>query len=139
MESHTWLSYHYIREKRINVVELKLRKNGLFYDVFNEETIILHFLFGYKIKDNRVSFPNNALTKVLNMLEEKKINYSLQTDEKLIRNNGKNDNYEKYLIKTQNKILLTERVNKIINKMSTFDEVRLDKLLKEFEKLVFDE
>lgn len=73
------------------------------------------------------------------MLEEKKINYSLQTAEKLIRNNGKNDNYEKYLIKAQNKILLTERVNKIINKMSTFDEVRLDKLLKEFEKLVFDE
>ena len=66
-------------------------------------------------------------------------NYSLQTDEKLIRNNGNNDNYEKYLIKAQNKILLTERVNKIINKMSTFDEVRLDKLLKEFEKLVFDE
>ena len=108
------------------MVELKLRKNGLFYDVFNEEAIILHFLFGYKIKDNRVSFPNNALTKVLNMLEEKKINYSLQTDEKLIRNNGKNDNYEKYLIKVQ-------------NKMNAFDEVRLDKLLKEFEKLVFDE
>ena len=99
MESHTWLSYHCIREKRINVVELKIRKNGLFYDVFNEDAIILHYLFGYKIKDNRVSFPNNALAKVLNMLEEKKINYSLQTDEKLIRNNGKNDNYEKYLIK----------------------------------------
>ncbi len=72
MESHAWLSYHCIREKRINVVELKLRKNGLFYDVFNEEAIILHFLFDYKIKDNRVSFPDNALAKILNMLEEKR-------------------------------------------------------------------
>ena len=54
------------------MVELKLRKNGLFYDVFNEEAIILHFLFGYKIKDNRVSFPDNALAKILNMLEEKR-------------------------------------------------------------------
>ena len=139
MESHTWLFYHCIREKKVYVVELKIRKNGLFYNVFDEDAIILYYLFGYKIIDKRVSFPNNALAKVLNMLDEKKINYSLQTDEKLIRNNGKNDNYEKYLIKAQNKILLTERVNKIINKMSTFDEVRLDKLLKEFEKLVFDE
>lgn len=66
MESHTWLSYHCIRE--INVVELKIRKNGLFYDVFNEDVIILHYLFGYKIKDNRVSFPNNALFMSLNVV-----------------------------------------------------------------------
>lgn len=139
MESHTWLFYHCIREKKVYVVELKIRKNGLFYNVFDEDAIILHYLVGYKIKDKRVSFPNNALAKVLNMLDEKKISYSLQTDEKLIRNNGNNDNYEKYLIKAQNKIILAERVNKIINKLNTFDEVRLDKLLKEFEKLVFDE
>ena len=54
-------------------------------------------------------------------------------------NNFKNNNYEKYLVKAQNKIEITERVNRIIKKMSTFDEVKLDKLLKEFEKLVFDE
>lgn len=44
-------------EKRVNVCELKIRKNGLFYEVFNEDAKILHYLFGYKIKDNRVSFP----------------------------------------------------------------------------------
>ena len=127
-------------EKRINVVELKIRKNGLFYDVFNEDAKILHYLFGYKIKDKRVAFPNNALIKVLNTLEEKRLSYSIigGGTEPVVKN-FKNNNYEKYLIKAQNKILLTERVNKIINKMSTFDEVRLDKLLKEFEKLVFDE
>ena len=119
--------------------ELKIRKSGLFYEVFNEDARILHYLFGYKIKDNRVSFPNNALVKVLNILEEKKINYILQTEKNIIRNNSKNNNYEKYLVKAQNKIELTERVNRIIKKMSTFDEVKLDRLLKEFEKLVFDE
>lgn len=119
--------------------ELKIRKSGLFYEVFNEDAKILHYLFEYKIKDNRASFPNNALVKVLNILEEKNINYSLETDEKLIKYKSKNNNYEKYIVKAQNKIELTERVNKIVERMNSFDEVKLDKLLKEFEKMVFDE
>ena len=62
-------------EKRFNVCELKIRKGSLFYEVFNEDAKILHYLFGYKIKDKRVSFPNNALIKVLNTLEENILHY----------------------------------------------------------------
>ena len=120
--------------------ELKIRKSGLFYEVFNEDARILHYLFGYKIKDKRVSFPNNALIKVLNTLEEKRLSYSIiGGGTEPVVNNFKNNNYEKYLVKAQNKIELTERVNRIIKKMNTFDEVKLDKLLKEFEKMVFNE
>ncbi len=56
---------------------LKIRKNGLFYDVFNEDASILHYLFSYKIIDDKVAFPSHFLDKVLEIIKENKINYVL--------------------------------------------------------------
>lgn len=49
-----------------------IRKTGLFYNVFDNDAEILHYLLHYKIIDNRVGFPANALHKVKNILEDKK-------------------------------------------------------------------
>ena len=54
---------------------LVIRKEGLFYSVFDSDAEILNYLFDYKIINNRCGFPINAINKVLNTLEEKKINY----------------------------------------------------------------
>ena len=54
-----------------------IRKTGLFYQVFDDDALILHFLLNYKIIDSKVGFPSNALNKVVNVLEEKKINYKV--------------------------------------------------------------
>lgn len=55
---------------------LLILKNGSFYSTYKEDAIILNFILKYKIFDEfRVGFPEMALTKVINALEEKKIDY----------------------------------------------------------------
>ena len=45
-----------------NIVEIF--KYGGFYSVYNNDTYIFYYLFGYKIIDNRVGFPLSAYDKV---------------------------------------------------------------------------
>ena len=52
-----------------------IRKVGLFYQVFDDDALILHFLLTYKVIDSKVGFPSNALNKVVNVLDDKMINY----------------------------------------------------------------
>lgn len=55
-----------------------LTKFGKFQVSYKEDAIILSFLLKYKINENfRVGFPESALTKVINILDEKKINYQI--------------------------------------------------------------
>ena len=57
---------------------LLIFKNGTFYNAYKDDAIILNYLFGYKIlKDNKAGFPENSFTKVINELENKKIDYKL--------------------------------------------------------------
>ena len=44
--------------------ELRMRKSGLFYETFDEDAVIMHYLFNYKNIDERVAFPTNSLDKV---------------------------------------------------------------------------
>ena len=62
--------------------ELKIRKSGIFYETFDEDASILHYLFSYKIIDDRVAFPSNSLDKVLEIIKENKINI-FEIDENL--------------------------------------------------------
>lgn len=57
--------------------EVVLRKSGTFYHVFDEDSYILYYLFGYKIKDSKVGFPISSLDKVTNELNKLKINYNV--------------------------------------------------------------
>ena len=50
-----------------------IRKMGLFYQVFDDDALILHYLLDYKVIDRKVGFPNNAINKVINILEAKKL------------------------------------------------------------------
>ena len=63
---------------------LILYKNSeKFYNVYQDDSYILNYLFGYKVLDKRKSgFPDSAITKVKNMLEEKKISYQIIYDDK---------------------------------------------------------
>lgn len=57
---------------------LLIFKNGKFYNVYNDDAFIFYYLFGYKIlKDDKVGFPESGLVKVLNTIEDKKINYQI--------------------------------------------------------------
>ena len=50
---------------------ITIRKEGLFYSVFDDDALIFNYLFGYKIINNRCGFPENAFNKVVNILYEK--------------------------------------------------------------------
>ena len=98
--------------------EVKLRKSGTFYNVFDEDIYILYYLFGYSIKDNKCGFPISALDKVIDKLDELKINYNIVSDN--ISKNYKSANrYNKYkelgIKKHKKDIYLNDIINKLQN------------------------
>lgn len=57
---------------------LLIFKNGKFYNVYNDDAFIFHYLFNYKIlKDDKSGFPETGLVKVINTLDNEKINYQI--------------------------------------------------------------
>ena len=74
-------------------MKISILKTGNFYNIYNDDCYILYYLFNYKIINNKLGFPLSSLPKVINTLENKKINYSIDNNEITFRNN----NYLKYL------------------------------------------
>lgn len=58
---------------------LFLYKSGKFFNVFGDDGIIIHYLFGYKfvVYKNCAGFPESALVKVTTKLDSEKIPYKL--------------------------------------------------------------
>ena len=101
------------------------RKNGLFYEVYDEDAIIINYLFNYKIKNNRVGFPISSHEKVINKLKEENIKYKDIDNEY----NPDNNRYNELLLLSRDKVNLEKKVNEIINKIDKLDEEKLNKLL----------
>jgi hypothetical protein len=114
--------------------KIEIRKLGVFYNAFDDNAKILNYLFGYQIKDNRCGFPLNALTKVINTLEEKKISYEVLGE---CNKDFKNLNaYNKYLEKAQDKLDINNRLNNMLRKLNDLDKDNLYVLLDKFEGLL---
>jgi hypothetical protein len=115
-------------------LKIEIRKIGLFYNAFDDDAQIMHFLFGYKIKENRCGFPLNALNKVINTLEDKKISYEIIGESK---NDFKDLNtYNKYLEKAIDKLKINNRINNILERLNNLDKDKLCLLLTKFESLI---
>ena len=54
-----------------------LVKSGNFWNCFFGDAVIIHFITGYKIVNNKVGFPSKVLNKVLNKIGTLNINYIL--------------------------------------------------------------
>lgn len=102
------------------------RKFGGFYSVYDNDAIILHYLFNYKIKESRVGFPVNSIDKVTNKLDELHINYQVE-DEKV---SFKDNKYDFYLASSKNKITLDYKIEEIISKIDKLDFNKLNELIK---------
>lgn len=120
--------------------QIILRKSGLFYETFDEDAKILHYLFGYKMINDRVAFPDNALNKIINGLEEKKISYEIKSKDDSEKMDFKDkNNYQKMLMKSQNKIAMAKLVNKLILKLEKMDDEKLYAILRKLEEYVNEE
>lgn len=58
---------------------ISIYKSGKFYNAFNDDGIILHYLLGYKYLEHKksIGFPESALNKVKTTLENEKISYKI--------------------------------------------------------------
>ena len=80
---------------------LFLYKSGKFFNVFGDDGIIIHYLFGYKfvVYKNCAGFPESALVKVTTKLDSEKISYKLYEKDTLIKDvKGIKNNYKKGLL-----------------------------------------
>ena len=117
--------------------ELRIRKSGLFYETFDEDALIMHYLFNYKLIDERGSFPTNSLAKILNTLNEQEIDYLVIGGPERIKNEfGESNSYLKILQKAENKREAEDRLNELLPKLEILDKVTLDSVLTEFETKV---
>lgn len=125
-------SCNFIKEEMIlpyifflEVFMIIFRKSGNFYQVFDDDAIILHSLFKYRIKDYRVGFPISSIDKVLEKLKEIHIDYKIGEEEIHFKDN----NYNKILIDSKNKISLEYKINEIIDRINNSDYNTLNELI----------
>ena len=117
---------------------LTLRKNALFYEVYDDDAVILNYLLGYKNIKGRVGFPINAFAKVINILEDKKINYKIIDEQEEVKDFKNLNQYLNILAKASDKVEVNNKINKILDKLKTFDEGTLYEILEKVESIVYE-
>lgn len=115
-----------------------IRKAGGFYNVFDEDAIIVSYLTGYKVVNGRCGFPINSLGKVTNILCDNKVSYIVRENMKDIevKKYKKNNKYDKVLDKGKRKYDIDYRVNSVIERINDLDYDRLCSLLDVIEEYI---
>lgn len=115
-----------------------LREIGKFVSVFDEDSIIISYLMGYKIVNFKVGFPSNVLVKVINKLEDNNINYLIKyKDNKEDKKDfNKNNNYKKILEKGKKVLELREMKDNITPKLEILEIEKLEKIVKYINEVV---
>ena len=115
-----------------------LREIGKFVSVFDEDSIIISYLMGYKIVNSKVWFPSNVLSKVINKLEDNNINYLIKyKDNKEDKKDfNKNNNYKKILEKGKKVLELRKMKDNITPKLETLEIEKLEKIVKYINEVV---
>ena len=118
-----------------NMNIIKIRKSGTFYSVFDDDCYILYFLLGYQINNSKVGFPKSALNKVINILEENKINYEIIGEDR--NKNFKTLNrYEKFVKSGREKYSKDSHYEDLIDKLKCTTPEKLDKILLTIETIL---
>ena len=73
----------YEQIKNENKENIILIKSGAFYITFDEDALIINNIFGYLIKNSKIGFPLNSLSKITETLKNKSVNYLIY-DQKII-------------------------------------------------------
>ena len=115
-----------------------LREIGKFVSVFDEDSIIISYLMGYKIVNSKVGFPSNVLVKVINKLEDNNINYLIKyKDNKEDKKDfNENNNYKKILEKGKKVLELREMKDNITPKLEILEIEKLEKIVKYINEVV---
>ena len=89
-------------------------------------------LFGYRIIDRRkCGFPDNALDKVLNKLNDKKISYQVLNinSKPIIKDFKKLNQYEKYFKESTKRMDRQNKINMIVDKIKNANPEKLEEIM----------
>lgn len=113
---------------------LILLKEGSFYKCYNDDAIIMRYIFDYTFFNNSISFGTKAYSKVFDELNRIKISYVVISDEEYV-NKFDNDIYNVYLKLAKDnyeeeKLIneINEKVKLLINKDKNNHKIILDYL-----------
>jgi hypothetical protein len=110
-----------------------LRKsNGKFIIAYGMDAIILNYLFGYKIVENKkVVFPNTSLDKVTNKLDELNISYQIISIDSnpIVKDFASNNKYKEIYNSSMEKISFNQKLDMIIEKIKEADSEKIDELI----------
>ena len=122
----------------MNNRSIVIRKSGGFYQVFDNDALILSYLFDYKIINHKCGFPLVAINKVINTLEEKKINFIIKDEEEIIKNFRNKNTYSKYLEKARVKDNINNRIKSILDKINDLDVKKMNEVLSVIEETLYE-
>ena len=104
---------------------LYVKKIGNFYNVYEDDAVILHHLFKYKIIKSKQNsgFPISAFNKVINALDDKKISYKIFEKDNLVMEKDYDNinNYNKILKEGNDKLEEEIRLDRIENKIKNMN------------------
>lgn len=117
--------------------KLIIRKNGGFYHCYDDDAIIIWYLFGYKIVNRRSGFPASVFEKVKNTLEEKSIHYKAIISDEEEENYVKRINqYVKVLGNAKRALEKNKKIEVLSKKIESLNEFQLDKIIAFIEEVV---
>ena len=116
--------------------KLEIYKNGNFLNAYEENAIILHKLFNYKVIESdkhkyKCGFPLTQYNKIINGLQDNKISYIVYDNETILeeKNYHKLNNYEKEYKDAMKKIELDTKANIVYNKVIKLNDRKLEEFL----------
>ena len=126
-------------EKYLNIKKdyknyIVLIKKGNFYYSYDEDALVINYLFDYKIINNKVGFPINTINKVLNILKKEDISsVVLEGNDIKINKILENERYSEVLGLSYDKLERIECENKLIemiknilkNNINHYESIRL--------------
>lgn len=108
------------------------KNNGKFYNAYDNDAYILSGIMGYKVVNGRkCGFPDNALDKVINRLEDNKISYQIiyTNNKPVIKDYKKLNNYDKFYKKSLETMEIQNKVDIIVDKIKNASNEDLMKIL----------
>lgn len=117
-------------KESINII----KTNNMFYNVYNIDSYIFNLLFGYKVlNNNKVGFPISVINKIINVLEDNHINYSItylnKEKDNIYKDFKKLNNYNKFKDKALENMDRVNKINYVIERINNCSNDKLDKLL----------
>lgn len=101
-------------EKSTYLDAVVLIKNGKFYVTFDNDALILHHLLDYKIINNRVGFPENALSHVTEILNHHHVCYVIDGEES---KKSEENTYYRLLHKVNDQMIVENMCDNLLKKI----------------------